>query len=208
MSNLSRRSFLQLGTAAPALAASGKPKNLVFIIADQHSGTALGCTGDPIVRTPRLDALARQGALFTHAYTGGLICAPSRACLDTGLHVQTHSVRTNGVPLRSGIENIYAILARYGYVAPKQHSHRDVKGYLAWLRRQGYEDVASPIIGSKQKARALSRRPIVSRPAGRAFRKSSRSMPTPSANPSTSSRAIASAPSDCGSSCTARTIRT
>jgi len=93
--------------------------------------------------------------VFTHAYTGGLICSPSRACLDTGVHVQTHGVRTNGVRLRTGIENIYGILGRHGYVAPKEHAHSDAKGYLAWLRQQGYDDVASPIIGSKKEARLI-----------------------------------------------------
>src|SRR5262245_42141141 len=100
----SRRSFLQLA-AAPLLAqvAGKKPRNLVFVIADQHSGLALGCAGHPFVHTPNLDALARQGAVFTHSYTGGLICAPSRASIHTGLRVPTHGVLTNGDELRRGL---------------------------------------------------------------------------------------------------------
>src|SRR3954453_15854413 len=99
--SISRREFL--GAAAAGVfasgAAQGGPRNLIFIIADQHSDLALGCNGHKVVQTPRLDAFARSGVTFTHAHTAGLICSPSRASLDTGLHVHAHGVRTNGVRL-------------------------------------------------------------------------------------------------------------
>jgi|GEM_PF-5725290 len=45
------------------------PKNLLFIISDQHNRDALGCYGHPFVQTPNLDALAERGTRFTAAYT-------------------------------------------------------------------------------------------------------------------------------------------
>lgn len=59
----------------------------VVIMSDEHNRDVLGCYGDPIVRTPHLDALAMQGCLFRHAYANSPVCVPSRASCATGRHV-------------------------------------------------------------------------------------------------------------------------
>ena len=41
--------------------------NLLILMDDQHRHDALGCAGHPVVRTPNLDALAAEGAIFTNA---------------------------------------------------------------------------------------------------------------------------------------------
>ena len=41
-----------------------KPTNVLFIHSDQHSKRVLGCYGNPVVRTPNLDALAARGTRF------------------------------------------------------------------------------------------------------------------------------------------------
>jgi arylsulfatase A-like enzyme len=51
---------------------------------DQHRADVLGAAGDPLIKTPHLDALARDGALFTRAYTPCPVCTPARASLLTG----------------------------------------------------------------------------------------------------------------------------
>ena len=38
-------------------------------------------------QTPHIDGLAAQGMRFTQAYAGSTVCAPSRCCLETGLHM-------------------------------------------------------------------------------------------------------------------------
>ncbi|QDT08466.1 Choline-sulfatase [Planctomycetes bacterium K23_9] len=55
-----------------------KIKNVVFIISDDLKASVLGCYGDPHCKTPHIDALARRGMLFRHAYCQGTWCAPSR----------------------------------------------------------------------------------------------------------------------------------
>ncbi len=158
-----RREFLRtaaLAAASPAatsLALGGRePFNLVFIIVDQHSGVALGCAGHPIVRTPNLDSLAKQGVFFTHAYTAGVTCAPSRASMDTSLRVQRHGVRENGVPLGIEFQTLWTILEKNGYTLSAQPGGRGrIAQHLEWLVRLGYKDVASPIIGSKDKAQII-----------------------------------------------------
>jgi len=66
------------GPAAPA-----RP-NVVLIVADDVGWGDLGVQGDPEVRTPRIDALARAGTRFTRAYASAPLCAPTRAGLLTG----------------------------------------------------------------------------------------------------------------------------
>ncbi len=61
-----------------------RPTNVLFVFSDQHSRRVLGCYGNPIVRTPTLDALAARGTRFRSAYCQTPICVPSRASLATG----------------------------------------------------------------------------------------------------------------------------
>jgi choline-sulfatase len=62
-------------------------KNLLIVISDEHRRDAMGCAGHPIVRTPHLDRLAAQGALFEAAYTPSPMCVPTRAAIACGDHV-------------------------------------------------------------------------------------------------------------------------
>jgi N-sulfoglucosamine sulfohydrolase len=68
--------------AAPAFAA---PRNVVFIVTDDQSQT-LGCYGDPVAKTPNIDALAADGTLYRHAFATTASCSASRSVILTGLH--------------------------------------------------------------------------------------------------------------------------
>src|SRR5580765_1489458 len=57
--------------------------NILFAIADDWSAHA-GAYGTPWVKTPAFDRVAKEGLLFTRAYTPNAKCAPSRACILTG----------------------------------------------------------------------------------------------------------------------------
>ena len=67
----------------PPAAAPARP-NVVLILIDDLGACDFGCTGGRLARTPNIDALAAQGALFTQAYSAGPVCSPSRAALLTG----------------------------------------------------------------------------------------------------------------------------
>jgi arylsulfatase A len=62
------------------------PPNVVFILADDLGARDLGCYGSTYHRTPNLDRLAKEGALFTQAYAAASICSPTRASIITGQH--------------------------------------------------------------------------------------------------------------------------
>ena len=57
---------------------------VLLFCSDQHTASVSGFMGDPIVRTPNLDRLAREGVVFDNAYTSCPLCAPARASLMTG----------------------------------------------------------------------------------------------------------------------------
>ena len=73
--------------------------NVLFITADQWRGDCLSCVGHPAVRTPNLDRLAGEGALFTRHFAQATPCGPSRASLHTGMYAFNHRSVTNGTPL-------------------------------------------------------------------------------------------------------------
>lgn len=87
---LCRRLIAALGfaaAAATAFAASPTARpNLIFILADDYGVGEVGCYGADHYKTPHLDALARGGTRFTHAYTPSL-CGPSRATILTGRYL-------------------------------------------------------------------------------------------------------------------------
>ena len=62
-----------------ATGGTDKRPNIVLVMSDQHNATVMGCAGHQIVKTPHLDALARQGTRFTNAYCPFPLCGPSRA---------------------------------------------------------------------------------------------------------------------------------
>lgn len=76
------------------------PRNVLFLMTDQHRADTLGCYGNPLVRTPALDSLAADGTRFDRFYTPTAICTPARASLATGLHPFRHGLLTN--PERNG----------------------------------------------------------------------------------------------------------
>lgn len=89
--------------------------NVLFITADQWRGDCLSALGHACVRTPCLDALARDGVLFRRHYSQATPCAPGRASLYTGMYLHNHRVVVNGTPLDARFTNVALEARRAGY---------------------------------------------------------------------------------------------
>ena len=70
--------------ATTAAAAQDTRPNILFAIADDWSWPHAGAYGDSVVQTPTFDRLAREGALFQHAFVSSPSCTPSRGSIVTG----------------------------------------------------------------------------------------------------------------------------
>ena len=75
--------FALIGVVSVCAAAPAKP-NILFAIADDWGWPHAGAYGDPVVKTPAFDRIAREGVLFHHAYISSPSCTPSRNAILTG----------------------------------------------------------------------------------------------------------------------------
>lgn len=70
-----------------------KRPNVVMVLTDDQGYGDLGCMGSADLKTPRLDALAGKGVLFSSMYAASPVCSPSRAGLLTGRYPGNAGVR-------------------------------------------------------------------------------------------------------------------
>jgi N-sulfoglucosamine sulfohydrolase len=75
--------FLLLTLAAAFHAQPARP-NVLLVLSDDHSAAHVGAYGNPDIKTPNLDAFAKQGMRFERMYVAAPQCVPSRAALMTG----------------------------------------------------------------------------------------------------------------------------
>jgi arylsulfatase A-like enzyme len=73
------------GAQTSASANEGKPPYIVLIMTDDLGWMDLACQGNGKLRTPNIDAFAKQGVRFTDAYSASPVCSPTRAVLMTGI---------------------------------------------------------------------------------------------------------------------------
>jgi N-acetylglucosamine-6-sulfatase len=69
--------------------------NIIFILVDDLRWDELGITGHPFLKTPHIDRIGREGALFTNAFMTTPLCSPSRASFLTGQYAHTHGITDN-----------------------------------------------------------------------------------------------------------------
>src|SRR5882757_4156887 len=79
--------LLALVTALAGIVADTRSQpNVLFIISDDLTATALSCYGNTVCQTPNIDRLAAQGTRFTRALCNGTYCGPSRASFMSGYY--------------------------------------------------------------------------------------------------------------------------
>ena len=92
-----------------------QPPHLVLFLADDHGVEDAGCYGNPDVRTPHIDQLAREGLRFERAYCASPSCTPSRSALYTGLMPARNGAHPNHTPVHAGTQSLAHYLAPLGY---------------------------------------------------------------------------------------------
>jgi arylsulfatase A-like enzyme len=92
-----------------------KQPNFLLFITDQQRADHLGCYGNPVVRTPAIDALAQSGWCADEFHTATPICMPNRASLMTGRMPSRHGVRHNGIELGVDESTFVEALRAAGY---------------------------------------------------------------------------------------------
>lgn len=116
--SLSIAAFAVLGSVAEAK--TGKP-NVLFLICDDLN-CDLGCYGHPLVKSPNIDRIAKQGVRFHHAYCQYPLCGPSRASFMTGMYPDQTLVRRNAIYIRQHVPNVQTISQMFranGYFATR-----------------------------------------------------------------------------------------
>jgi len=103
---------------------TGDLPNVIFILADDLGFCELECYGQSKIKTPHIDALAKNGIKFMQHYSGSAVCAPSRGTLLTGLHTGHAYIRNNGRfkdvkegqrPLKAGTFTFAHLMKNAGY---------------------------------------------------------------------------------------------
>ncbi len=115
--------------------------NIVYLLADQWRASAMGYAGDPNVKTPNLDRLAKEGLNFRNAVSVCPVCTPYRASLMTGRYPTSTGMFLNDAHLPDGELCIAEALKAAGYATAyigKWHLDGHGRGsYVAPERRQG-----------------------------------------------------------------------
>lgn len=117
-----------MGSALPiALVAQERP-NIIYIMTDQQTATAMSCAGNMDVHTPNMDKLAQRGVRFENAYCALPLSGPSRAAMFTGHTPGEVGMQKNGTPMPDSLRSytLGTLMEQAGYetaYAGKWHVH-------------------------------------------------------------------------------------
>ncbi len=129
-----------------------KPKNVIFILSDDHRYDAMGFMGKvPGLTTPNMDKMATEGTHIKNAFVTTALCSPSRASILTGQFSHTHTIVDNFAPLPEGLRFFPEYLQEKGYKTAflgKWHmgntNDSPQKGFDYWLSFKGQGEYFNP----------------------------------------------------------------
>jgi N-acetylglucosamine-6-sulfatase len=113
--------LLQAGVSAvpseivPQALSGTEPRNVVFILSDDHRYDAMSFMDHPFARTPQMDKMAAEGAHMANAFVTTSLCSPSRASILTGLYTFRHRVIDNNRKVPDGTIFFPQYLQKAGY---------------------------------------------------------------------------------------------
>ncbi len=91
--------------------------NIIIFVPDEMRGdtVSLEGIGNPIIKTPNIDQLAKEGVAFTKCFTVNPVCVPSRCCIFTGQYIHSNGHRSLYQLLQPHEENLFKFLKNQGY---------------------------------------------------------------------------------------------
>ena len=103
------------GTVEPVAISGSKPRNVVFILSDDHRYDAMSFMGHQFAETPHMDSMAKNGVHLKNAFVTTSLCSPSRASILTGLYTFRHRVIDNNRLVPDGTLFFPQYLQKAGY---------------------------------------------------------------------------------------------
>lgn len=130
-----------LSAGAPMIVrAATKRPNLLLILTDQQTHDAMSNAGNPWLKTPAMDSLARTGTRFAEAICPYPVCSPSRASIFTGRMPHENGVRVNGKAISPGMATMGEVFSKAGYqtvYGGKWHLPKSFDGMTAFEKLIG-----------------------------------------------------------------------
>lgn len=111
------KSTLLAGAVLPAALFAQERPNIIYIMTDQQSATAMSCAGNADLHTPNMDRLAAHGVRFENAYCSFPLSGPSRAAMFTGQTPGEIGLQVNGIPMPDSLSTrtLGTLLEQAGY---------------------------------------------------------------------------------------------
>ncbi|MCG6955768.1 MAG: sulfatase [Gemmatimonadetes bacterium] len=122
--------------------------NILFIFSDDHAPHAISAYGSRINKTPNLDRIANEGAIFLNSFCTNSICAPSRAVVLTGKYSHVNGkIDNSGQPFDASQQTFNKVLRKAGYqtaMIGKWHLIVDPQGFDFWQILPGQGNYYNP----------------------------------------------------------------
>ena len=140
-----------------------KKPNLIVILIDDLRFDETGASGHPYMKSPHIDRLAHEGAMFANAFHTTPLCSPNRASILTGQYASRHGIIDNvgRDAMSHRLPNYHLALRELGYETAhigKWHMGNDARprpGYDHWVCFRGQGKIVNPVLWENGEERTV-----------------------------------------------------
>ena len=122
--------------------------NILLIYTDQQRADTIHAAGNPVIKTPHLDRLAREGTLFRSSYTASPVCVSARCSLIYGQYPHNTGCFSNGYPMPDDRPSFVQLLTEAGYRTHgigKMHFTPDSRALRGFQSREHQEELRTRV---------------------------------------------------------------